>query len=78
MNFKQLNQLFMKIDADSGGSVDWNEFMNYMLMETKKIEDLGRKWMELRLNDFPSMNLCKVMPGAKQKEGGGVKWVKNL
>ena len=23
----------MKIDADSNGSVDWPEFMNYMLLE---------------------------------------------
>ena len=33
MNQKQLNQLFMKIDADSNGSVEWHEFMNYMLLE---------------------------------------------
>ena len=33
MNMKQLNQLFMKIDADSNGSVEWKEFMNYMLLE---------------------------------------------
>jgi len=23
----------MKIDADSNGSVEWHEFMNYMLLE---------------------------------------------
>jgi len=46
MNEKQLKQLFMKIDADSNGSVgkksqymfkyiglEWHEFMNYMLLE---------------------------------------------
>ena len=33
MNRKQLTQLFMKIDADSNGSVEWTEFMNYMLLE---------------------------------------------
>jgi Ca2+-binding EF-hand superfamily protein len=33
MTPKQLNQLFMKIDADSNGSVEWHEFMNYMLLE---------------------------------------------
>lgn len=33
MNDKQLRQLFMRIDADSNGSVEWNEFMNYMLLE---------------------------------------------
>jgi len=33
MTDKEFNQLFMKIDADSNGSVEWNEFMNYMLLE---------------------------------------------
>lgn len=33
MNEKQLKQLFMKIDADSNGGVEWHEFMNYMLLE---------------------------------------------
>ena len=33
MNEKQRKQLFMKIDADSNGSVEWHEFMNYMLLE---------------------------------------------
>ena len=37
MNQKQLNQLFMKIDADSNGSVDWPEFMNYMLLENQTL-----------------------------------------
>ena len=33
MSMKELKQLFMKIDADSNGSVEWPEFMNYMLLE---------------------------------------------
>lgn len=33
MTDKEFNQLFMKIDADSSGTVEWNEFMNYMLLE---------------------------------------------
>lgn len=33
MNRKQLQQLFMKIDADANKSVEWHEFMNYMLLE---------------------------------------------
>ena len=37
MTDKQLNQLFMKIDADAGGSVDWHEFMNYMLLENQTL-----------------------------------------
>jgi len=32
MSDKEFRQLFMKIAADSNGSVEWNEFMNYMLL----------------------------------------------
>jgi WD40 repeat protein len=31
----QLNQLFMKIDANSDGTVDWAEFTEYMLLENR-------------------------------------------
>jgi len=27
----------MKVDADSGGTVDWSEFMNYMLLENETL-----------------------------------------
>ena len=27
----------MKIDADAGGTVDWTEFMNYMLLENQTL-----------------------------------------
>ena len=37
MTHKQLKQLFMKIDADSNGSVEWPEFMNYMLLENQTL-----------------------------------------
>uniref|UniRef100_A0A7S0WPJ8 EF-hand domain-containing protein n=1 Tax=Chlamydomonas leiostraca TaxID=1034604 RepID=A0A7S0WPJ8_9CHLO len=30
---QQIRQLFMKIDADAGGTVDWEEFTNYMFLE---------------------------------------------
>lgn len=30
---QQIAQLFMKIDADAGGTVDWDEFTNYMFSE---------------------------------------------
>ena len=36
----ELKQLFMKIDADGNGSVDWDEFTNYMfLMRAPAPED---------------------------------------
>ena len=43
MNPKQLNQLFMKIDADSNGSVEWNEFMNYMLLENQTLSSMKQE-----------------------------------
>lgn len=30
----------MKIDADSNGSVEWNEFMNYMLLENQTLSNM--------------------------------------
>ena len=43
LKYKQLNQLFMRIDADSGGSVDWNEFMNYMLIENTTLSSMKQE-----------------------------------
>jgi len=33
----------MRIDADSGGSVDWNEFMNYMLIENTTLSSMKQE-----------------------------------
>ena len=33
----------MKIDADAGGSVDWPEFMNYMLLENYTLSAMNQK-----------------------------------
>jgi len=46
MTDKQLNQLFMKIDADAGGSVDWHEFMNYMLLENQTLSLMKQEHFE--------------------------------
>ncbi len=32
LQFDQLTQLFMKIDANSDGTVDWDEFSTYMMV----------------------------------------------
>jgi WD40 repeat protein len=51
MNDKQINQLFMKIDADSNGTVDWDEFMNYMLLENETLSSMKAEHFEyIRLN----------------------------
>lgn len=36
----------MKIDADSNGSVDWPEFMNYMLLENKTLSSMKKEFTE--------------------------------
>jgi len=40
MSQKQLLQLFMKIDANSDGTVDWDEFMNFMLLENQSLDNM--------------------------------------
>eukprot|EP00775_Hariotina_reticulata_P009116 gene9116-9285_t len=44
---QQVAQLFMKIDADAGGTVDWDEFTNYMFLEkvqASATEDSSDNW----------------------------------
>ena len=42
----EAEHLFMKIDANSDGSVDWNEFSNYMLLENQA--QASRRWLRAR------------------------------
>ena len=46
MTDKEFNQLFMKIDADSNGTVEWNEFMNYMLLENQTLSNMKTEHFE--------------------------------
>ena len=46
MSDKEFNQLFMKIDADSSGTVEWNEFMNYMLLENQTLSNMKTEHFE--------------------------------
>ena len=46
MTHKELKQLFMKIDADSNGSVEWHEFMNYMLLENRTLALMKKELFE--------------------------------
>ena len=43
---KQIEQLFWKIDANSDGTVDWNEFMNYMLLENETLSSMKAEHFE--------------------------------
>jgi len=36
----------MKIDADAGGTVDWQEFMNYMLLENQTLNSMKQEHSE--------------------------------
>lgn len=36
----------MKIDADSNGSVEWNEFMNYMLLVNQTLSSMKKEHFE--------------------------------
>lgn len=38
MSNMQLQKLFMKIDANSDETVDWDEFMNFMLLENQSLD----------------------------------------
>ena len=43
---KQLVQLFMRIDANSDGSIDWEEFMNYILLENESLSSMRAEHCE--------------------------------
>lgn len=36
----------MRIDADSGGDIDWPEFMNYMLIENNTLSSMKKEHFE--------------------------------
>lgn len=41
---QQISQLFMKIDADAGGTVDWDEFSNYMFLKKADSDESAACW----------------------------------
>lgn len=45
--------MFMKIDANADGSVDWDEFTSFMLMESKGIDALQENSLRLFKWDPP-------------------------
>ena len=51
---KQLTQLFMRIDTNSDGSVDWDEFMNFLILENENASLMREEQCEYvnpRVND---------------------------
>ncbi len=53
MTSKQIEQLFWKIDANSDGTVDWNEFMNYMLLENETLSSMKAEHFEYVKSNKP-------------------------
>lgn len=51
MSKKELDQLFMRIDADSNGSVEWHEFMNYMLLENQTLNAMKKEHFNYEKGD---------------------------
>ena len=60
LTHEQLTHLFMKIDANSDGSVDWDEFTNYMLLETQAASDMSDRSYQVRYQDAFDKNLGPV------------------
>jgi Ca2+-binding EF-hand superfamily protein len=60
---EEVTQLFMKIDADAGGTVDWDEFSNYMFLQrAENDEDNVESWrlfpmVRTRLRNLESPHL---------------------
>lgn len=54
-NREELEAMFMKIDANSDGGVDWDEFTNFLLLvnEAKHLRDVGGGQSELYAVDRP-------------------------
>ena len=48
---EQLTHLFMKIDANSDGTVDWDEFTNFMLLENQAAADMSDRSYSERLQE---------------------------
>lgn len=54
----QITRLFMKIDADAGGTIDWKEFMNYILLENETLSNMNAenfRYVKSNIDD-PSPN----------------------
>jgi Ca2+-binding EF-hand superfamily protein len=61
MTEDQIARLFMQIDANADGGIDWSEFSTYMLMESKSNgQVLAKKSAEFYLPDSVGQRQCDV------------------
>ncbi|KAJ3129013.1 WD40 repeat domain 95 [Nowakowskiella sp. JEL0407] len=61
LSFDQMTQLFMKIDANSDGTVDWDEFSTYMMSGTMEADNLSHVFDERirKLVNCPHKDMIK-------------------
>jgi len=50
----------MKIDADAGGTVEWHEFMNYMLLENQTLANMKQETSEYVKSESPDPQSTRV------------------
>ena len=58
----QLIHLFMKIDANSDGSVDWDEFTQFMLLENQAAADMSDRSFAVRYMEQLVAQPCCATP----------------
>lgn len=46
LSSKELVQLFMRIDTNSDGSIDWDEFMNFIILENENLSNMKTEHCE--------------------------------
>ena len=44
---RQLEIMFMKVDTNCDGTVDWEEFCSYMLLENQQKDSMSRDYIDL-------------------------------
>ena len=54
---QQLELLFMKVDTNCDGTVDWEEFCSYMLLENQQKDSMSRD-----IIDLPFPNAAREIP----------------
>ena len=69
----QLIHLFMKIDANSDGSVDWDEFTQFMLLENQAAADMSDRSFAVRYME-QDPRLCDPRRRRRGRGLGGL-WV---
>ena len=78
LTHEQLTHLFMKIDANSDGSVDWDEFTNYMLLETQAASDMSdRSYQARRPPPPPLPHRAERRARASRRRCGTRRWTRS-